>query len=357
MSPVVEFLKELVEIPSLSGREEKVAGRLKKEFSELNYDEVIESGGNICGRRGDGNTVVIYDAHMDVVEPGQGWKDDPYKVRMKDKNLIGRGSCDDKGSLAAMVYGGAKADVEGITLYVVGSVREEVAEGNGLKNFFEETEIQPDYIVIGEPSGLKVAFGNRGRLGIKLNITGKAGHASDPEAGENSIYRAVKIIEKVKEINSELKKDSVVVTKVETSNENINIIPEKCTVYCDYRSGVGRSEQEILSAFKKIVKEKDFVEGITPYYKPWKISFDNPLYAAARKTQQQITGSEKTKFWPFCTNGSYTAGDREIPTIGFGPGKEEECHSPEEKIDILEVEKAVEFYSGLPGFIVNEKVK
>lgn len=348
MDPVVGFLKDLIEIPSLSGEEQEVASRIKNEFIELGYDEIIEAGGNVCGRRGTGSEVLVYDAHMDVVEPGEGWDGDPYEVRKKDNHIIGRGACDDKGSLAALIYGGAQADVDGITLYVVGSIREEVAEGNALKNFFEKTGIQPDYMGIGEPSGLKVAFGNRGRLGIKLDIAGESGHASDPDAGENSVYRAVNVINSIKEFNSTLKDDSVVVTKVKTSNENINIIPERCTVYCDYRSGVGRKEKEILNSFEKFIRKKDRVKGITPYYKPWRISSENPLYTAARKTQKQVTGKENTKFWPFCTNGSYTAGDREIPTIGFGPGDEKECHSPEEKINIQEVKKAVDFYLKLP---------
>ncbi len=352
MEPVVEFLKDLVEIPSLSGEEQEVARRLKDEFLKLGYDEIIESGGNICARRGHGKTVLVYDAHMDVVEAGDGWKENPYKVRVKDSSLIGRGSCDDKGPLSAMVYGGASSDIEGLTLYVIGSVREEVAEGNGLKEFFRTSKIQPDFIVIGEPSRLKVAYGNRGRLGIKINVMGESAHASDPLAGENSVYRAVDIIKEIQKIDKDLDEDSVVVTKVETSNENINIIPEKCIIYCDYRSGAGRTQKEILNRFENLIQGRDYIDGITPYYKPWEISFNNPLYRAARKAQKKTTGTGDTVFWPFCTNGSFTAGEQKIPTIGFGPGEEKECHTAEEKIDINQVKKAVEFYACLPGLIV-----
>ncbi|MEA3506379.1 MAG: M20/M25/M40 family metallo-hydrolase [Elusimicrobiota bacterium] len=352
---IVSFLKELIQLPSLSGREQQVASRVRDEFESLGYDKILEDkAGNVCGVRGSGDFKILYDAHMDVVEPGEGWAGSPYEPVEKDGYLSGRGSVDDKGPLASMIYGGAAADVEGITLYVLASVNEEVAEGNGLKQFFKETDINPDVVIIGEPSGLTVAVGNRGRLGLRIDIAGCSAHASDPEAGENALLRAAEIMLKIKDLNARLDGESVAVTKASTPNENINIIPEKCSLFLDYRSKPGTEEKDIVEKFKSLLKEKDNVESVTPYYKPWIMKDSSPLTWAAVRAQEEIFKRTGTKFWPFCTNGSYSAGELKIPTFGFGPGKEGECHTSGEKIKINDLKEAVKYFSALPRFIKEE---
>lgn len=352
MMEVIKFLKDMINLPSLSGDEGKVAERLKEEFSRLEYDDIIEAGGNICGRNGSGEIIILYDAHMDVVEPGKGWDDDPFKVREESGWLYGRGTCDDKGSLASIIYGGAKVKNEGVTLYVLGSVREEVSEGNGLGEFLRLTGIKPDYVIIAEPSSLRVANGNRGRLAVRIDVKGEAGHASNPAAGKNAIYEAVHILDGIKKLNEELSQDSVVVTKIETPNKNINVIPEACSIYCDYRSVVGRTEEEIVGNLRSVAGQMCDVVQITPYFKPWKLDEGHCLVRAAMACLKEKLGKEELIMWNFCTNGSFTSGEQNIPTVGFGPGIEKEAHSANEKIKVDSIEKAVDFYSYLPEYIL-----
>jgi putative selenium metabolism hydrolase len=348
------FLRDIVNIKSLSGEEAEVAVRIRRECEELGYDEVFMSRGNVCAKRGSGSTVILYDAHMDVVEPGQGWRGEPFQARIEDGYMIGRGACDDKGSLAAVVYGGAAAPVDGVTLYVLSSVREEVAEGNGLKLFLEDTGIRPDYAVIAEPSSLRLAKGNRGRLGLRIDMPGIAAHASDPEAGRNAVYQACPVIEKIDKYNASLEEDSVAVTKVETSNTNINIIPERCSIYCDYRSAPGREEADIVDAISELADDGT-VEVITPYYKPWLMDSELGIVRAGVRCLKDHLQKEEIIVWDFCTNGSYTAGDLGIPTVGFGPGSESEAHSAEEKIKLSDVEAAMDFFREFPAYIVQEE--
>src|SRR3989339_1631930 len=186
----IEFLKDLINIPSVSGQEAAASVRVKQEFIKLGYDDIIQVGDNVCGKKGSGRLIVLFDAHLDTVEPGYAWKYDPYKAREENGFIYGRGACDDKGSLAAMIYGAAQSQAVDVTLYVLASVNEEIPTGNGLKEFLEITGIKPDFAVIGEPSSLRVARGNRGRLGIRIDVKGKAGHASSPDSGQNAIYLA-----------------------------------------------------------------------------------------------------------------------------------------------------------------------
>ncbi|MFH1415234.1 MAG: M20/M25/M40 family metallo-hydrolase [Elusimicrobiota bacterium] len=353
---LLKFLKDLIEIPSLSGKESGVAARVREEFEKLDYDEVIEAGGNICGKKGRGKINILYDAHMDVVEPGSGWTTDPYRAVEKDGYIYGRGACDDKGSLAAIIHGGASAAIEDtISLYVLASVREEITEGNGMKEFLSSTGINPDYVVIAEPSSLRLARGNRGRLAVRLDIKGRAGHAGYPTTGENALYRAAGIINSIQSLNDELQEDSVAVTKAETSNTNINIIPETCSIYCDYRAGVGRSEAEILDKLRNLVEEKDDVNAITPYYSGWEMDAGHQLVRAAEECLQKELGEAEVMVWNFCTNGSFSAGVLGIPTIGFGPGVETDAHSAGERIEIRSVIQATSFFSRLPQYIAGIK--
>ncbi|MFW6134075.1 MAG: M20/M25/M40 family metallo-hydrolase [Elusimicrobiota bacterium] len=350
---VLGFLEDLINIPSISGEEEKIAKRVKSEFKSLGYDSVMEVEGNVCGRIGSGEKILLYDAHMDVVEPGQGWKEDPFKARKENNFIIGRGTSDNKSSLASMIYGGIKAKTRGLSLYVLASVCEEVHKGNGLIKFLKSTGIKPDWVVIGEPSSLNVAIGNKGRICLKIDVKGRSAHASRPNQGENAIYKAASVIEKIKTLNQELKEDSVSVTKIETPNKNINIIPDSCSIYCDYRSNIGREKKEILNKFMNIIGEKDKIKFVTKYYKPWSISEKHSLVNAALECQKKTSGKEKIIMWNFCTNGSYTAGELGLPTVGYGPGEESECHSPEEKVNITSVKTAEKYYSMLPEFIKN----
>ena len=205
--------------------------------------------------------------------------------------------------------------------------------------------------MIAEPSSLRIARGNRGRLGLRIDVKGRAGHASNPGGGKNAIYESLDIIAGIKNLNEVLARDSVAVTKVETANKNINIIPEICSIYCDYRSDVGRTQEDIFGELAGCVGDKGIIDIITPYYRPWQMDSGHPLISASMECLKKKLGKDEIITWDFCTNGSYTAGELGIPTVGFGPGKEDEAHSAEEKIKIESVKKAVDFFGALPGFI------
>lgn len=348
-----EFLFDILSVRSPSGKEEKVAERLKEEFLSLGYDEIIEASGNVCGRRGNGPIKLLYDAHMDVVDTGGGWSDNPYTPVCKDGKIIARGAVDDKGPLAAMVYGGASADVTGITLYVIGSVREEVAAGSGLKDFFSNTGISPDCVVVGEPSRNMVTLGSRGRVLLRADFGGKAAHASDPDKGLNAVYNASHAVKAIEELNEKLRNigDSVAVTNIKTSQTSLNIIPDFCSIWMDYRPSPGRSYKDILSSFSFISESQNLIERVSDFYMPWEIEEGHPFVGAAIQAAAFAGCPTKKNFWNFCTNASYTGGELKIPTIGFGPGDEAECHTADESIEVQEIKKAVKFFSLLPEFI------
>jgi len=126
---LVDFLRDMVRIPSLSGREGKIAHRVKEEMERAGFDEVFIDGiGNVVGRIGSGRVRILYDAHMDTVDIGdrKSWKHDPFGAEYRDGIIYGRGACDDKAGVASAIYGGKLIVTLGLrgdyTLYIAAMV-------------------------------------------------------------------------------------------------------------------------------------------------------------------------------------------------------------------------------------------
>lgn len=164
------FLLDLVRIPSLSAQEGAVAMRLAEEMRRVGFAQVwTDRIGNVIGRIGPGQGPrLLFNGHMDTVDVGDParWTHPPYDAVIENGILYGRGACDMKGGLAAMIYGvkallDAGVELTG-DLYVVGVVQEEPCEGLAMRVLVEEEGIRPDYVVLGEPSDLQVSVGHRG---------------------------------------------------------------------------------------------------------------------------------------------------------------------------------------------------
>ena len=110
--------------------------RIRQEMEKVGFDEIrIDAMGNILGRIGSGKTIIMMDSHTDTVGVGdpKEWAWDPYQGKVEDGYIYGRGTCDQRGGMASMVYAGKIIKELGLggdyTLYVVGSVQEEDCDG------------------------------------------------------------------------------------------------------------------------------------------------------------------------------------------------------------------------------------
>ena len=375
---MVSFLRDIVAIPSPSCEEKGVADRTKSEMESLGYEDVrIDSFGNVIGKLGEGEKVILYDAHMDTVGIGDpdAWSHDPYKGKVEDGIVYGRGTGDNKGGLASMVYGAALAKkmglLEGVTLYVVGSAQEETSDGLAYKTIITEDGLRPDVVVLGECTGLKLYRGQRGRMEMTVTTRGKSCHASAPERGENAIYKMVKIVNGIEELNPNLGDDdflgkgTVAVTKMEVDTASLNAIPYKAVIYVDRRLTAGDTKESALSEIREIAGDDGVVElseykatsytgkedGTENYYPTWNLDQEHVALKSAEAAYKEIFGEEPiVGKWTFSTNGTYTAGIEGIPTFGLGPSVEEVTHSVDDQVSIDDLIKAAAFYAGYPLF-------
>ncbi len=374
---MARFLQELVRIPSLSTHEEALASRLADEMWRVGFAEVrTDRIGNVIGRVGSGQgPKLLFNGHLDVVDVGgpERWPHPPYAGVIEDGILYGRGACDMKGGLAAMVYAvGALVDA-GVQLagdlYVVGVVQEEPCEGLAMRVLVEEEGIHPDYVILGEPSNLQVRVGHRGRLEMRVTVQGKAAHASSPTLGSNAIHNAARLVFGIELLAPRLADDdflgqgTIAVTEIESRAASRNAVPDHCTFYVDRRLTLGETERKALAEIQNIIntEEIDAEVNVTEYraasytgygcqarnfFPAWAMPQDHPLVQIVVRSVRETLGYRpRLGRWAFSTDGVYTAGVANIPTVGFGPGEERFAHTLDEQIRLNDIVDAVRVYA------------
>lgn len=370
----LKFLMKIVSTKSLSKNERAVSKIAANEMRRLGYHDIkIDKLGSVIGQIGHGEKKILYDAHIDTVGIAdiKQWKTDPFKATFKNGIIYGRGSADDKGCVASMVYAGALIKKLGLlgdfTLYVSASVQEEIAEGYGIDLLLKNLKFRPDCVVIGEPSNLKIIRGHKGRVEVKITVKGKSCHASIPQEGINAIYKTLPLIKGISELDkkyernfkpSQLGKPVISVTQIETKNASINTVPDNCSIYIDRRTVENESKQGITDELKKACGKNIKIDYLKKFFNAWVLPEDNYLVKSAELSYKKAYRKNiRATLWPFCTNGSFTMGERKIPTIGFGPGEEKYCHIANERIRFSDVLSAIKFYSVFPLTFSEKLVK
>ena len=185
----IETLTRMVEIPSLSGEEQRVAAYIAQRMQTLGFDAHVDEAGNAVGippfePAADGTTKdIVILGHMDTV-PGT------IPVRTDGDILHGRGSVDAKGPLATFVLAAARAKLpRGVRLIVIGATEEEAASSKGAR--FAATQYKPKACVIGEPSHWDgVTLGYKGRLLCEYSLTMPCHHSAGPEPSAPELVSA-----------------------------------------------------------------------------------------------------------------------------------------------------------------------
>lgn len=379
----VNFLREMVLIPSESAQEEKVAERIVKEMKKLGFDKAwTDDYGNVIGQIGSGPIKVVFDGHIDTVGIGNrsSWAHDPYEGKIENGYIFGRGACDNKQAVAVQVYG-AKLfkdlgkDTDRFTIYVVGSVQEEDCDGLGLRYVLEHSVGKVDYVCMGESTNLDVYRGHRGRMEINVTATGRSCHGSAPERGDNAVYKMTRLIGDIEKLNERLQHDEFLgkgtcaVTDISCKTPSLCAVPDFCRIHIDRRLTNGEDKAlavrqiEELPNFDKKTMKVEILTYDTPSYKKkvlvtekyfptWVLPETHPLVqAGAKAAERALDRKPKISRWVFSTNGIASMGQLGIPTIGFGPAMEEDAHSINDRVKIDDLVTSIAFYAALPSAI------
>ncbi|MFA7229050.1 MAG: YgeY family selenium metabolism-linked hydrolase [Melioribacteraceae bacterium] len=373
------LIQKLIQIRSYSGEEKEIVEFIVSKMKEFGFDEAYHDGfGNAIGRIGNGPIKIMYDAHIDTVRvtETESWTHPPFGGEIVNGKMYGRGVVDEKPAMAGfMIAGKVLKQIYGsdlpFTLYIVGSVLEEDADGYPLYHIIRNEKIKPDYVVLGEPTDLKVYRGQRGRMELKITATGKSAHGAHNQKGINAIYKMMPVVTEIEKLDKKLKpkkplgKGSITVSQIISRAPSVCSVSDFCQIHIDRRMTLGENKNSVVKELKSILKRYKSdakisipdVEGVSwkgikfsqeAYFPTWVYDEKHPLVDAAMKTSKAAIGKAKSGVWSFSTNGVATAGQFGIPTIGFAPGREELSHSSKEELVLNDLLKASKFYSLFP---------
>ena len=375
---LVQFMQDIIRIPSLSSEEGAVVNRIREEMLRIGYDEVtIDPMGNVLGRIGSGPRVIAFDGHVDTVDVGDPalWDRDPHSGDIENGILYGRGTSDMKGGVASSVYAGAVLKKRGIpddvTFYATGTVQEEDCDGLCWQYIINEGGLRPDLVVITEPTSLRIYRGHRGRMEMEVHTSGVSCHGSAPERGDNAVYKMAGIIADIEKLNERLEprdplgKGTVTISEIRSTSPSLCAVADGCTIHLDRRLTMGETEKTSVAEILALpsVKSADATvtvldyavpshTGLTyptrKYYPTWEVAeSEAPVQAAMTAYREAFDKEPEVGHWTFSTNGVATAGMHHIPTVGFGPGHEHFAHAPNEQTEVEHLVCCVAFYSAL----------
>lgn len=376
---MTRFLRDLVKIPGESCGEEKVIKRIEKEMNDLGFNKVeIDKMGNILGYMGTGKTLIAYDAHIDTVGIGEksNWNFDPYEGYETDDEIGGRGTSDQLGGIVSAVYGAKiMKDLDLLsdeyTVLVTGTVQEEDCDGLCWQYIVNEDKIRPEFVVITEPTNGNIYRGQRGRMEIRVEVKGISCHGSAPERGENAIYKMADILQEVRALNDNLHYDeflgkgTLAVSEIFFTSPSRCAVADMCAISIDRRLTDGETYESALQEIRELPMVKKYNAEVTMYkydkpswtdltyptdcyFPTWVIPREHAATEAMVESYRGMFGEPKVDKWTFSTNGVSIMGRYGIPCIGFGPGKEEEAHSPNEKTWKADLVKCAAVYAALP---------
>jgi succinyl-diaminopimelate desuccinylase len=215
---LAHLLERLVAIDTQNppGREVEAGAFLASELDAIGFATEVrplaDRRANVTGRinNGDGPCFAL-NSHMDTVPVGGGWTSDLFRLTELDSKLFGRGACDAKGPIVAMVEAGrllaSQRDLWRGTLVLMFVVDEEI-NGGGSRALAKQ-QPRPDLIVIGEPTNNAVFAAHKGCLRPLIRAKGKAAHSGRPELGVNAILAASRLASIFDERDRELRAQTI----------------------------------------------------------------------------------------------------------------------------------------------------
>lgn len=208
--------------------------------------------------------VFALNTHMDVVPAGEGWSSDPFKLHEASGKLYGRGACDCKGPLAAILESlrmlAANRTAWSGTLLGVFVADEEIAS-EGAK-FYASTRPRIDYAIVGEPTSNATFSAHKGSLRPVVRVHGVSAHSGTPHLGENAIYRAGELLGLVKQHHERVVQRrshplvgeaSLTVTRISGGHAD-NVLPASCDLLLDRRMIPGESEEAVKEEIATLLR-------------------------------------------------------------------------------------------------------
>lgn len=371
------LLKELVAIPSVNpmGRDDfgpefyetRLTEHLMGFFERLGVEheqiKVVPGRSNVIARYDNpgATTTILLDAHQDTV-PVDGMTIEPFTPVERGGRLYGRGSCDVKGGMAAILAAFSRIVDEkpsGAPNIVVSCTCDEEATVQGVLDLAKLwsdparsgslISEPPDLALVAEPTDLDIVVAHRGATRWKLRTRGKAYHSSRPDEGVSAIYRMGRVLCCLEEYAETLAETitphplcgpPTFSVGLIQGGISVNTVPDECTIEIDRRVIPGEDGSQVIDQVAEFLRERlGFeVEMLPPWIIGCSLSDHNNGEWADRLLQhiEAVAGPHQKLGAPYGTDAARIAVTG-VPAIVFGPGSIAQAHTKDEWIDVDEL--------------------
>ncbi len=395
-SDLIQTLSDLVALPSVNpmGRpadgpeffEYRVTDYLENFFRRLGVPfqrQTIEPKRDNILARLDGSTlpdaggqILMYEAHQDTV-PVVGMTIEPWNPVVRDGRIQGRGACDIKGGMAAMLTAFARLAAErpaGMPTVIMAATVNEEHGFSGAKALCRSWETsgsllsrRPDAAVIAEPTELSVVVAHKGVVRWRIHTRGRAAHSSQPSRGENAIYRLAPVLTALeiyaRDVVPQLGEHSLCgrpTLNVGTvqGGLSVNTVPDRATIEIDRRLLPGEDPdaayRHAVDYLAGALAEPGRIEHDPPFMRTSGLADrDNgPLAEKLLATARGVTGRGEKIGVAYGTNAAATSAAG-IPSVVFGPGSIDQAHTADEWLALDQLALAAEaYYQFAAGYAV-----
>ena len=361
----IAFAHQLVQTPSVTTEEANVANLVESKMREIGYDKVFrDDAGNVVGVMigREAEPTVLLNCHLDTVKPSG-----DAAVRLEEDKLFGTGAADCKGGLAAQVFAGALLrrsllPLRG-NLVVAATIAEENGRSTGVRTLMERTlpalGMKPTFAVLGEPTGLGLYYGHDGWMELDVTVEGaNPFHVDDAAraihmdlgAGENGNTREMEymFIHRPRfETIGGVRRATIPVTRRLSFGEDAGQVVKQF----QREAGLVAKMSGSVAVGVAVRKEtKRLYNGQVTTVKhvthAWAIDPFHPLMSRARQSLAAAGCEVRPGKWQLGRLGMGTAGsvfvkEFNIPTIGYGPGLEEQAHAAGEFVETAKITESV----------------
>ena len=374
---VVALTRRLVSIGSENppAQEEDVALALACEAQRLGLEGHLDyvaprrPNVSIYGKGGgpDRRPSTLYCGHLDTVPSGEesAWKYAPLSGRVSGRRIWGRGSVDMKGGLAAMVCGlAALCTVRpeaAASVRIVAFVGEE-SDCAGSRHFVNGEKLDSvRAIVVGEPTGLRLAIAQKGAVRVRVTLRGRAAHGSRPELGMNAIVHMARVIDALGGLHFGMTAHRLLsppTLSVNTVHGGIaaNVVPDQCTVVVDVRTLPGEDQDAVVHGIQECVHGvtsatpglEDSVE-LLDAFAAVETDTRSRLFSGAEKALAAAGGKREGPLGvTYYSDASVLMAATSATTVLFGPGEVELMHQANESVRGSDVVTAARWFAVLP---------
>lgn len=315
---------------------------------------------NLIATLGTGDGGLVLAGHTDTVPYDEGrWQSDPFTLEERDQKLYGLGSCDMKGFFAIVLDTLQQMQLSDLKQpLIVLATADEESSMSGARALVKSGTLKARYALIGEPTSLTPIYAHKGIMMERIQVTGQAGHSSNPALGNNALDAMHAVMSELMTFRQQLKqnyRDASFVIDYPTMNfgclhggDNPNRICGRCELEFDLRALPGMSNQALMAEIAQRlpqIEEKTGTKIQLSSLFPDVPSFYTPVESDIIKTCEALTKRQASTV-AFATEGSFL-NQMGMETLILGPGSIDQAHQPNEFIALDQIQPMQQVIRGL----------